>query len=153
MITIEKHDRGCGAACAELLSELPEWFGLPESNAAYARTAEEGPAWLAMHGGTPVGVMLLKRHAEALEIWLMAVRRGLRGQGVGTVLMATAEAETLRLGMPFLTVKTLGPSMPDENYAATRAFYRARGFAALEEFTEIWGPENPALMMAKTVQA
>jgi len=50
-------------------------------------------------------------------------------------------------------VKTRGPSAPDEPYGRTRAFYRAMGFAALEEFTEIWGPENPALLMAKSVAA
>jgi len=25
------------------------------------------------------------------------------------------------------------------------------GFAALEEFTELWGPENPTLFMAKAI--
>jgi hypothetical protein len=39
----------------------------------------------------------------------------------------------------------------DKGYRETRAFYRARGFIGVEEFTEIWGPENPALLMAKMV--
>ena len=38
---------GSGAVCASILAELPQWFGLAESNANYARLAEEGPAWIA----------------------------------------------------------------------------------------------------------
>ncbi len=48
-------------------------------------------------------------------------------------------------------MKTLGESHPDENYKKTREFYKAVGFYPLEEFTEIWGKENPYLLMAKTL--
>ena len=48
-----------------------------------------------------------------------------------------------------LQVKTLGPSHPSEHYAATRQFYVARGFRPLEELTEIWGEDNPCLIMVK----
>jgi hypothetical protein len=50
-------------------------------------------------------------------------------------------------------VKTRGPSLPYEPYERTRAFYLAMGFTPLEEFTEIWGPENPCLFMVKAVGA
>src|SRR5471030_1181553 len=33
----------------------------------------------------------------------------------------------------------------------TLRFCQAMGFVALEEFLELWGPENPALFIAKTV--
>lgn len=53
----------------------------------------------------------------------------------------------------YLTVKTRGPSAPTPSpeYDETRAFYRACGFAALEEFKTLWNPENPALFMAKAL--
>ena len=38
-------------------------------------------------------------------------------------------------------MKTLGPSQPDEEYAATRAFYEARGFVPIEEFIDFWDDE------------
>lgn len=47
------------------------------------------------------------------------------------------------------SVKTLGKSHPDENYKKTREFYSAVGFYPLEESTEIWGKENPCLLMIK----
>jgi GNAT superfamily N-acetyltransferase len=140
---------GSGAICNSILAELPEWFGVAESNAEYARHAEAGPAWLAIED---VGIMLLKPHfADTLEIELLAVRPTRHRRGVGRALVEQAEACARTQGARFLTVKTLGPSDPYEPYARTRAFYRAMGFAALEEFTEIWGPENPTLLMAKSV--
>jgi GNAT superfamily N-acetyltransferase len=151
MIAIERHESGCGALCRAVLDTLPDWFGMPASNDAYVADAERGPAWVALCDGGPFGLMLLKAHEESLEIWLMAVRRDLRGQGAGTALMVAAEREARRPGKRLLTVKTLGPSDPDEGYRETRAFYRARGFIAVEEFTEIWGPENPTLLMVKVL--
>jgi GNAT superfamily N-acetyltransferase len=96
--------------------------------------------------------MLLKPHfADTIEIDLLAVRLARHRSGVGRALMAAAEAHARSRGVRFLTVKTLGPSEAYEPYERTRAFYRAMGFAALEEFTEIWGPENPTLLMAKAL--
>jgi GNAT superfamily N-acetyltransferase len=149
---ITERPTGSGAICRSILDELPLWFGIPASNAEYERTAETGPAVLAVEDGEAVGVMLLKLHFDtALEIWLMAVRPGLHRHGVGRALMVRAEALAAERGVRFLTVKTRGPSAPYEPYERTRAFWSAMGFVALEEFIEIWGPENPALMMAKVV--
>jgi GNAT superfamily N-acetyltransferase len=140
---------GSGAVCSAILAELPQWFGMAESNAEYARLAESGPAWLATRD---VGIMLLKPHfADTLEIALLAVRPTTHRRGVGRALVEQAEALARSQSARFLSVKTLGPSDAYEPYARTRAFYRAIGFAALEEFTEIWGPENPTLLMAKAV--
>jgi GNAT superfamily N-acetyltransferase len=151
MMRIVLRDGGCGRVCRELLAALPEWFGLEASNLAYENDAETLPTRLALQDEEPVGLMILKPHAEAMEIWLMAVRRELRGGGTGRALVAEAVHATREAGFGFLTVKTLGPSHPSEPYAETRAFYRAVGFTPLEEFTEIWGPENPSLFMAKPV--
>ena len=54
-------------------------------------------------------------------------------------------------GIEYLQVKTLRPSRPDEGYARTRAFYLAQGFRVLEEFPDLWGPENPSLQMVKRI--
>ena len=108
------------------------WFGIQ---------TEREPIWLALRDGAPVGLMQLKAHAEALEIWRLIFRRDLRGQGIGQALVIAADDEARRLALPVLTIKTRGPSHPAE----TRAFYRSQGFLALEAFTEIWGPENPCL--------
>ena len=151
-LRISERDFGAGAICRSILDALPEWFGLPASNADYARLADEGPAWLAVDNGEVVGVMLLKPHfTTAVEIYLLAVVPARHRSGVGRALVARAEDRARERGAVFLTVKTRGPSMPYEPYERTRAFYEAMGFTALEEFAELWDPENPALFMVKSV--
>lgn len=150
MIQLELRNGGCGRICRDLLSGLPEWFGIPASNAAYADDAETKPTWLALEGGEPVGLMILKHHAVgAIEIHLIATRGDLRRRGAGRALIAEAVREARAASVPVLTVKTLGPSEDYPPYEETRAFYRAMGFLALEEFKEIWDPDNPCLFMAK----
>jgi GNAT superfamily N-acetyltransferase len=151
MIEIELREGGCGRICRDLLADLSDWFGKPESNAGYEAAAETQPTWLALRDGEPCGLMILKRHEAALEIWLLAARRDLRRRGIGRALIAEAEREARDQGIGFLTVKTLGPSEVYEPYAETRAFYRAVGFTPLEEFREMWDPENPMLFMAKAL--
>ena len=52
-------------------------------------------------------------------------------------------------GAHWFHVKTLSPRDPDENYEKTRAFYAAMGFEPLEEIVEVWGPDNPCLLLVK----
>ena len=42
-------------------------------------------------------------------------------------------------------------SKADDGYDRTRAFYLAYGFRPLEEFPDLWGAENPALQLIKTI--
>lgn len=151
-LRISEREFGSGAICRAILAELPDWFGIPQSNAHYERFAEAGPAWLAIADGEAVGVMLLKPHFDtAVEVYLLAVRKSRHRAGIGRALIGRAEAFATAKRARFLTVKTRGPSKPYEPYERTRAFYQAMGFVALEEFTELWDPENPALFMAKAV--
>jgi GNAT superfamily N-acetyltransferase len=144
--------RAAGAECASILAELPQWFGLPQSNAEYAQAAERELAWVAEDAGEILGLMVLMDHGfSAIDVHLLAVRPRAHRRGVGKALIAQALAVTRASGKPYLTVKTQGPSAGYEPYARTRAFYEAVGFQALEEFTEIWGPENPCLIMIMPV--
>lgn len=144
--------RSAGAECTSILSELPDWFGIPESNAAYAAAAEQGPTWIADEADETIGVMVLRDTGfSAIDIHLLAVRPHRHRQGVGRALVEEALAYARMLGKHLLTVKTQGPSAGYEAYERTRAFYEGMGFLGLEEFTQIWGPENPCLIMARTV--
>jgi XTP/dITP diphosphohydrolase len=50
-----------------------------------------------------------------------------------------------------LTVKTLAPEAGDLHYARTHRFYAAQGFLPVETFPTLWNPENPCLMLGKTL--
>lgn len=133
-----------------LLRGLPDWFGIEQSLVEYARAADELPTFVARSGESLVGFVTLRRTSEAaMEVHVMAVRRDWHRRGVGRRLLEAAAAFARAGGCSLLHVKTLGPSEPDESYAATRRFYEATGFMPLEEIPGLWGPENPCLLLVK----
>ncbi len=144
------------ATVGRLLGSLPDWFGIPAANAEYVEAARELPTYLARperNAATgraePVGVLLARRHfAEAAEIHVLAVEPSLHRHGVGRALVAALESDLLADGCRMLQVKTLGPSKPHAGYERTRKFYAAAGFWPLEE-VDLWGPDNPCLILVK----
>lgn len=141
---------GKRAVCADILKSLPQWFGIPESNAAYERAVETLPMFGAVKDGAVIGFLALEKKApQAFEIHVMGVRPEHHRHGIGAALVTRAEVFAREDGARVLTVKTLSPSHPDPNYRKTRAFYEKMGFIPLEEFPTLWNPENPALMLAK----
>lgn len=142
--------RGQGALCERILRALPESFGIEESIVEYRQAIEELPTLVAELDGTAVGLLALRLTApEAYEVHVMAVLEEAQRHGVGRELMRHADEVARAAGARLLHVKTLGPSHPDEGYAASRAFYRAMGFVPLEELPKVWGPDNPCLIMVK----
>ncbi len=79
----------------------------------------------------------------------MGVLAGWHRRGVGRALVERAESYARAEGFSLLHVKTLAPSDPDPGYAATRAFYAAAGFRPLEVLPEVWGPDDPCLLMVR----
>lgn len=155
MIPFETHVRPFRVedrpACAEIFERLPQWFGIPTSNEKYLAELSELPAFVAHDGGELVGFTSLRVHnPRSAEIEVLAVTPELHRRGIGSRLVDRLEDELrTRGGFELFHVKTLGPSMPDEGYERTRSFYLARGFVPLFETTELWGPENPALVLVK----
>jgi ribosomal protein S18 acetylase RimI-like enzyme len=133
-----------------LIAALPEWFGIPESNAAYLASLARLPSWVALCDGRVVGAVTLEQHfASSFEVHFIAVRPELHRRGVGRTLVRHVAAEARARGGRWLHVKTLAPSDPDPNYARTRAFYEAMGFGPLFESPALWGPENPAVVLVR----
>ena len=149
---IEVHgpEAGLASACEPVLRSLPRWFGREEATARYLDDVDRLQTFTARRGVEVVGFLALKEHNPyAAEVYVMAVREGLHRRGVGSKLLAKAEAYSAERGAEYLHVKTLGPSHPDRSYAATRAFYAAAGFRPLEEFPALWGEGTPCLLMVK----
>jgi GNAT superfamily N-acetyltransferase len=132
--------------CEEVLRDLPGWFGLEDATARYVREVADLPTFAIARDA----FLALKIHsARAAEVYVMGVRPGLHGRGLGSALLEAAEEHLRRQGVEYLQVKTLGPTHPSERYARTRRFYQARGFVPLEEIPGIWGAENPCLILVK----
>ena len=140
-------------ACAAILGRLPQWFGMPDANAAYVESLGRLPAFVALDCEPPdavVGFLALERHRPtAAEIMVMGVDPERHRRGIGHLLVMAAEARCRADGIEWLHVKTRGPSTYDDDYERTRRFYRAEGFAELYESLSEWGAENAALVLVK----
>ena len=151
---VAEHDAGRRAAiCRELLGRLPDWFAIPESVAKYIDEVRSRAMAVAFDGDdTILGFVTLERVTPvAAEVHLIAVLPSLHRRGVGRALLAWTEAAAREQGAAMLLVKTLAPSVVYEPYDATRAFYRACGFVPLAVFPDMWDPENPCLLMGKSL--
>jgi hypothetical protein len=107
---------------------------LPGMGAAVERILRALPAWF----GIEAALQAYVAAAEEFDTFVLLER---------ATKYAGAE------GYSLLHVKTLAPSDPDPGYAATRAFYEAVGFLPLEVLPQVWGPENPCLLLVRPLWA
>jgi GNAT superfamily N-acetyltransferase len=143
---VRRHD---SEAVRSILASVPEWFGIPEANAAYVEDAGRLPSYLAMDGDDVVGVALVAEHfSQTRELHLIAVRRDRHRQGVGRLLLEAIETDLRAHDVRVLEVHTVGPSYEHDGYARTRAFYEGTGFLSLHELDRIdWN--GPTLILVK----
>ncbi len=149
---IDVRDHSSGEACRRILAELPKWFGVPQSVEDYVAKADLNPTVVATLKGEDVGFLTLVVHTPyAAEVYVMGVLPTHHRNGIGRAMLEVAETWLRERDIEYLQVKTLSPRHPDPGYVKTREFYFAVGFRPLEEFPELWQPENPALQMIKTL--
>lgn len=95
-----------------------------------------------------VGFIVIKENNQyTAEIYVMGVDPNYHRRGIGRTLVSGIIKWCREQGYEYLQVKTLDESHPDKNYARTRKFYEAMGFRPLECIPELWGENNPCLIM------
>ncbi len=135
-----------------ILRGLPEWFGIEEALVEYVKGVENTDFYAAYDTNNPIGFISIKHNNRyTSEVYVIGVKRDYHNSGIGKRLLEAAEKELINKEVKFLMVKTLGESHPDRNYKNTREFYNKSGFYPLEEIKEIWGEENPCLIMVKNL--
>lgn len=135
-----------------ILRELPEWFGIEEAIIEYVDGVRKTDFYAAYDSDAPIGFASIKANNRyTSEVYVIGVLEEYHNHGIGKKLIETAQEELIKNKVKFLMVKTLGSSHPDEHYKLTRGFYNNVGFYPLEEIKEIWGEENPCLIMVKTL--
>ena len=152
MFTIEevKDDDQKMAVVDEVLKDLPEWFGIPESTQAYIEGAKDLQVWAAYQEGDLLGFVCLSYSSEdCAEIDCLGVKKGHQGRGIGRELIATLESEA-RKNVDYLQVKTVAQGS-NQDYDRTNVFYRSVGFKKLEIFPQLWGPQNPCQILIKKI--
>ena len=137
-------------ACVGVLRALPQWFGIESAILEYREDLKSLDGFVALDGSELVGFVGLKRYGQqSVEINVVGVLPDYRSKGIGTMLLNQVQ-DDLGKEVRLLHMKTLAPSHPDPNYVETRAFWKAKGFVPMEAH-ELWGEENPCLVMVKPI--
>ena len=136
------------AVVAEVLKDLPEWFGIPESTQAYIEGAKDLQVWAAYQESDLLGFVSLSYSSEdCAEIDCLGVKKAHQGRGIGSQLLAALESEA-RKNVDYLQVKTVAEGS-NKDYDRINVFYRSLGFKKLEIFSQLWGPQNPCQILIK----
>jgi GNAT superfamily N-acetyltransferase len=136
--------------CEAILRTLPMWFGIEHALQMYVEDTARLPTFALEDDGRLLAFLSLREHFPvAWEVHCVAVAASARGKGLGSRLLAHAEAWLVERGVEYLQVKTVAATAPSAEYAQTRKFYAARGFTPLEIFPELWNARNPALQLVK----
>ena len=139
------------AIARAVLSDLPDWFGLPEAKENYIAMSRELPFWAAYTEGMSVGFIVLKETSCATaEIFVMGVLKSCHRRGIGRALFQCFEAYAREAGYSFLQVKTVKMGRYPE-YDATNRFYLSMGFQEFECFPDLWDASNPCQIYVKYI--
>ena len=134
----------------EVLLDLPDWFGLPESTENYIQDARELPLWAAKRNNEAIGFVTLTASSEDCgDVHCMGVKKAYHRQGIGRLLMDALVKEA-RTQYAYLQVKTVDEGHYKE-YDQTIAFYKKYGFKKLEVFPTLWDEWNPCLVMVMKI--
>ena len=139
--------------CEDILHSLPQWFGIESAILDYSQGVKGKFFLAAKVKEDVVGIISIKENTLYTdEIYVMGIKKEFHRTGIGKELVERAAQHSRKMNKWLLSVKTLSDFDSDVNYAKTRKFYLAMGFYPLEEITELWGEENPCLIMVKVLR-
>lgn len=135
---------------SEVLLDLPDWFGLPESTKSYIDDSGELPLWVARKDEEIIGFITLKESSpETGDLHCMGIKKVHHRKGIGSQLYLELE-KYAKEKYKYLQVKTVDEGHYVE-YDQTVSFYKAVGFSKLEVFPTLWDKWNPCLIMIKAL--
>ncbi len=133
----------------EVLNDLPEWFGMPESTENYIQDSQEKPFLASFYNDELVGFVVLGTSSpDCAEIFVMGVKKKFHHHGAGRELNQAYEDLAKSLGYTYTQVKTVQSGHYDE-YDITNKFYKAVGYKELEVFPDLWDENNPCQIYVK----
>ena len=134
----------------EVLLDLPDWFGLPDSTQEYIEQSKQLVLFSAQHNETLLGFITLKETScDTCEIHCMGVKKEYHHKGIGKLLFNQFE-EYAKDKYDYIQVKTVDEGKYPE-YDQTISFYKSVGFKKLEVFPTLWDEWNPCLIMIKKI--
>lgn len=136
----------------DILTLLPQWFADSKAIEDYANECKDLTFFVYYKEDEALGFISLKiHHKHTGEIMVMGVKPSYRQKGIGRLLFLEAKAFLKNHGCNYILVKTLDEEADYKPYEETRGFYKAMGFKPLITIKEVWGKENPCLVMIKPI--
>ena len=133
----------------EVLYDLPEWFGLPESTKEYIEDSQDKP-FLACYADNEVAgfIVLNATSKDTADIFVMGIKKKFHRMRIGTKLNTEFENMAKSLGYSYSQVKTVKMGHYKE-YDITNEFYIAMGYKELECFPTLWDEWKPCQIYIK----
>ena len=135
----------------EILNDLPEWFGMPESTEEYITDSQDKPFIACFMDNEAVGfVVLNSTSVDCADIFVMGIKKNYHRMGIGTKLNDAYEKLAKKLGYTYTQVKTVQSGHYKE-YDITNNFYKSVGYKELEVFPTLWDEWNPCQVYIKYI--
>ena len=135
----------------EILNDLPEWFGMPESTEEYITDSQDKPFIACFMDNEAVGfVVLNSTSVDCADIFVMGIKKKYHRMGIGTKLNDAYEKLAKKLGYTYTQVKTVQSGHYKE-YDITNNFYKSVGYKELEVFPTLWDEWNPCQVYIKYI--
>ncbi|WP_314557318.1 GNAT family N-acetyltransferase [uncultured Parvimonas sp.] len=135
----------------DILNDLPEWFGIPESTEEYIRDSKDKPFIACFLDNDAVGFMALNSTSnDCADIFVMGIKKNYHRMGIGTKLNYAYEELAKKLGYTYTQVKTVQSGHYKE-YDITNNFYKSVGYKELECFPNLWDEWNPCQVYIKYI--
>lgn len=135
----------------EILNDLPEWFGMPESTEEYITDSQDKPFIACFMDNEAVGFVVLNATSEdCADIFVMGIKKKYHRMGIGTKLNDAYEKLAKKLGYTYTQVKTVQTGHYKE-YDITNNFYKSVGYKELEVFPTLWDEWNPCQVYIKYI--
>ncbi|MCW6653635.1 GNAT family N-acetyltransferase [Aerococcaceae bacterium NML210727] len=133
----------------EVLYDLPEWFGLPESTENYIVDAKSKPFIACFVDNEVAGYIVLNETSkDCADIFVMGIKKKFHRMSLGRKLNEAYEILAKRLGYTYTQVKTVKMGCY-KAYDITNRFYIAMGYKELEVFPTLWDEWNPCQVYVK----
>lgn len=135
----------------EILNDLPEWFGMPESTEEYITDSQDKPFIACFMDNEAIGfVVLNSTSVDCADIFVMGIKKKYHRMGIGTKLNDAYERLAKKLGYTYSQVKTVQSGHYKE-YDITNNFYKSVGYKELEVFPTLWDEWNPCQIYIKYI--
>ena len=152
MILFVKDENEKQKIAREILNDLPEWFGIPESTQEYIKNVINMPFWIEKENDTVKGFITLKENSPyTCEIYVMGILKKYHKKGIGKLLFNEFYNYAKNKNYEFIQVKTVKEGIYPI-YDITNKFYKSLNFKEFECFDSLWDKSNPCQIYIKHIE-